>query len=402
MLGLGGMLGAGLFAGFAPASGSAGFWFLPALLLPAALALCCAVSTAAQANACPGIGGGYLATLEFLGRWPARMTGSLHVVGKSAAMAAVAGVLGAYLDPARSTAVAIAAIGVVTVLNGLRLTWPRTLNRVLLGITLAVLLVVVIASLAMPAPAPLGVAPPSGQPGADDIRGLPAAAAIMFFAFAGFERVTARESGDTATRLGRRALLVLVAIAFVLYLAVGLALHHQLGSVRLALSPAPLRDVLAAADGGALQPLLLVAAPAAMLPVLAWVHGSVRDVLRAMHGTGDVWLPGVTGGKPNPRLDVVAGGLGVVFALVLTPAVAMTFSVACVLAYYMFTNAAARVMLREENPWPTRTACIGMVLSVVLVMTLPVGAIAGALLVAAFGAGLAATAHRWARYRSRL
>lgn len=403
VLGLGGMVGAGIFAGYAPAAAAAGLWLLPALILPAALALCSAVSTAAQATACPGIGAGYLSTLEYLGRWPARMAGSLHVVGKSAAAAAVAGVLGDYLYPARPTAVAIGALAVVTALNGVRITWPRVLNRVLLGITLAVLIVVAVTCFAVP-PAPVVAAtPPIGQPGSDDLRGFPAAAAIMFFAFTGFERLTGRgEDGGCFGRSGRRALLTIIGAAFVLYLVVGVALHYQLGSARLALSPAPLRDALSAADGSALRPLLLIAAPAALLPVLAWVHGSVRDVLRAMHGRGDFWLPGTVGSKSNPRFDLVAGVLGVLFLLVLSPAAALTLSVACVLPYYMFTNAAARVMLRDESPWPTRTACTGMVLSVVLVMTLPVGDLAAALLVAAGGAGLAAVFGRLARYRSRL
>lgn len=398
VLGLGGMVGAGLFAGFAPAAAAAGWWLLPALLLPAVLAWCAVTSTSAQSTACPGIGGGYLATREYLGAWPARLTGSLDVAAKAAAGAAIAGVLGQYVYPPQPWVAALTALALSTALNGLRITWPPSLNRVLLGVALAVLGVIVAAGFAVAAsPAPVTV------PAGPSVRGLPGAAGMLFFALLGFERITGRDSADgLGGRTRRRAGQLAVGIGLVLYLVVGSALLHQLGADRLALSPAPLRDLLAAADASALQPLLLLGAPCALLPVLAWVQGSLREVLQAMRGHGDLWLPGVKKNRSHPRIDVLAGVLAGVLAVLLSPAQAMTFAAACALGYYMFTNAAARVMLREENPWPTRTACLGMVLSVVLVMTLPVADLGATLAVAAVGAGVTAVSGRLTRYRSRL
>src|SRR5690242_4570061 len=98
-LGLPAVLGAGVFAGFAPAASLAGWWVLPALAISAFAALCSAFSTADQSRAYPDAGGGYGYVRAQLGVWPARLTASAHLLGRCAMAAAVALMFGAYVVP---------------------------------------------------------------------------------------------------------------------------------------------------------------------------------------------------------------------------------------------------------------------------------------------------------------
>src|SRR5690554_8215240 len=68
-IGLGSMIGAGVFAVFAPAAESAGSGLLMALLIAAIIATCNATSSAQLAAVYPQSGGTYVYGRERLGAW---------------------------------------------------------------------------------------------------------------------------------------------------------------------------------------------------------------------------------------------------------------------------------------------------------------------------------------------
>src|SRR5690554_4362578 len=68
-IGLGSMIGAGVFSVFAPAAHSAGSGLLIGLLIAAAVATCNATSSAQLAAAHPQSGGTYLYGRKQLGEW---------------------------------------------------------------------------------------------------------------------------------------------------------------------------------------------------------------------------------------------------------------------------------------------------------------------------------------------
>ena len=69
-IGLGSMIGAGVFAAFTPAARSAGAGLLLGLLIAAFVAYCNATSSAQLAAAYPSSGGTYLYGRKQLGEWP--------------------------------------------------------------------------------------------------------------------------------------------------------------------------------------------------------------------------------------------------------------------------------------------------------------------------------------------
>src|SRR3954453_10706562 len=106
------MLGAGVFAAWAPAARSAGTWLLAGLALAAGVAYCNATSSAQLAAQYPASGGTYVYGRERLGPWWGFLAGWGFVGGKTASCAAMALTFATYLVPGSAPAqraVAVAA-----------------------------------------------------------------------------------------------------------------------------------------------------------------------------------------------------------------------------------------------------------------------------------------------------
>jgi len=90
VIGLGSMIGAGVFSAFSPAAAAAGASLLIGLVLAAAVAYCNAVSSAQLAAQYPTSGGTYVYGRERLGEWWGFVAGWGFVIGKTASCAAMA------------------------------------------------------------------------------------------------------------------------------------------------------------------------------------------------------------------------------------------------------------------------------------------------------------------------
>jgi APA family basic amino acid/polyamine antiporter len=149
LIGLGSMLGAGVFAAFAPAARAAGGLLLVGLTLAAGVAYCNATSSAQLAAQYPTSGGTYVYGRERLGPWAGFLAGWGFVVGKTASCAAMALTFAAYAVPPAwqrpAAAVAVLTLGAV---NYAGVTRTAALTRVLVSVVLAALGIVVLAALA--------------------------------------------------------------------------------------------------------------------------------------------------------------------------------------------------------------------------------------------------------------
>lgn len=300
------------------------------------------------------------------------MAGGLYLAGRAAAAAALSGCFGAYVAPDRPALPALAVLVLAVVADTVGVRLPRALIRALTIFVLVVLALVVAACFAIPPPPPTGVPVPAGTSGLDNPGELLPAAGVLFFAFLGFERVTAPGNDEpVATRRRLRVIIpVLLGVVLITYLAVGAAVLRQLGPTRLAVSSVPLRDALDAADAGALGPLVTVAAMVATGMALLLVVGGGRRVADAMASTGD--LP-AGGGSPvsGSFVRVLVGAGAALCVLFVGPAHSIGLAATCALFYYAFTNAAARLLSSADRSWPVRTACFGLGFSVLIGMTMP-------------------------------
>lgn len=407
-IGLAAMIGAGVFAVFAPAAQAAGAGLMIGLAIAAFVALANAGSTAQLAARYPESGGAYRYGRERLGEWPGFLAGWSFVIGKTASCAAMAMTFAAYLAPPewqRPLAI-VAVIAIATVnLRGITRT-ARVATVIVIGV-LGVLALVVAAG----ATATYGGAAGDGVPvlgagsSGQDWLGILQSAGLLFFAFAGYARIaTLGEEVREPSRTIPRAIGIAFAVAVIVYAAVGAAALGALGPDRLAASVAPLVDVVDAAGWGWASPVVRVgAAVAALGALLALLAGIGRTALAMAR---DDELPRPLS-RVHPRFQVphiaeIAVSL-VVIVLVATVDLrgAIGFSSFGVLLYYLVANVAAITQPRPERRVPRALSAAGAIGCLVLVATLPLVSIVAGVAVLAIGAAyrLIARAVRSARWR---
>src|SRR6476620_2760280 len=104
VIGLGSMIGAGVFSAFAPAAAAAGSGLLVGLAIAAGVAYCNAVASAQLAAEYPASGGTYVYGRERLGEWWGFVAGWGFVIGKTASCAGMALTFASYAVPGSTSA----------------------------------------------------------------------------------------------------------------------------------------------------------------------------------------------------------------------------------------------------------------------------------------------------------
>jgi APA family basic amino acid/polyamine antiporter len=396
VLGLGSMLGAGVFVVFAPAAAAAGSGpaLLLALVVAGFVAYCNATSSARLAARYPESGGTYVYGRERLGGFAGFLAGWGFVAGKTASCGAMALTIGAYLWPQQARLVAVAAVLAVTAVNLRGVAKTAGATRVLVGLTLLVL-----ATVAAAGGGAAGLAPE--QIGAGDAAGAYGtltAAGLLFFAFAGYARIaTLGEEVRDPRRTIPVAIPVALGLVLTIYLAVAVVCLAVLGPDRLAGSVAPLVDVVREADLPGLGWVVRIGAGIAVTGVLLALLAGVGRTVLAMARRRD--LPAVLAAvHPRHRVPHRAelAVAVVVLALVAVGDIrdAIGFSSFTVLAYYAVTNAAAWTLRAEPGGarwFPQALAAAGLAGCLLLAVTLPVASVlAGAAVLAAGAAWYAA------------
>ncbi|MFI6498766.1 APC family permease [Nonomuraea typhae] len=402
VVGLSAMIGAGVFAAFAPAVRAAGPWLLASLALAAVVAYCNAASSARLAALYPESGGTYVYGRQRLGPFWGYLAGWGFTVGKTASCAAMALTFGAYVAPALAQPLAIGAVAGVTGLNLLGVQRSAGAARIMIAFVLAVLGTVIAAGLSS---APLSWAqflPVTASPGGGwEVPGVLQGAGLLFFAFAGYARIaTLGEEVRDPARTIPRAVGIALAITLAVYTLVALSALHALGPERLGLSPAPLADVARAAQAPWLAPVVTAgAAVAALGALLALVLGVSRTVL-AMARNRDLpgFLSAVHPARQVPHRAELAVGLTVIVLLMLADLRgAIAFSSFGVLVYYAIANACALTLRADEGAPRRAVPVVGLALCLVLAFTLPWQAVVAGLGVFAVGVLLWFLRHRPAR-----
>ncbi|MEV8315061.1 APC family permease [Streptomyces sp. NPDC059900] len=399
LIGLGSMIGAGIFAALAPAARAAGSGLLLALAAAAVVAYCNATSSARLAARYPASGGTYVYGRERLGDFWGYLAGWAFVTGKTASCAAMALTVGSYVWPDHAHAVAVAAVVALTAVNYAGIQKSAWLTRATVAVVLAVLAAVVVACLTSPAADADRL-----RVGSDaTVTGVLQAAGLLFFAFAGYARIaTLGEEVRDPARTIPRAVPLALGLTLTVYAAVALAVLTVLGPGGLGESAAPLSEAVRAAGAGWLAPVVRVgAAVAALGSLLALILGVSRTTLAMAR---DRHLPHVLAAV-HPRFQVphraelLVGAVVVALAATADVRAAIGFSSFGVLVYYAIANASAWTLTPDENRPPRLVPVLGLAGCLVLAFTLPApsvvwGTVALAAGVAAYLARRAVTARR--------
>ena len=341
VLGLGSMIGAGIFAVLAPAAAAAGTSLLIALAAAAVVAYLNATSSARCAARYPESGGAYVYGRKRLGEFWGYLAGWGFVVGKTASCAATALIVGFYAWPAQAHAIAVVAVIALTAVNYTGIQKSALVTRIIVAVVLAALAAVAVVAFTAPSTdfGRLDI-------GADaSAYGVLQAAGLLFFAFAGYARIaTLGEEVRDPARTIPRAIPLALGIALIVYAVVAVAALAVLGSQGLAHSAAPLADVVRAAGAAGFAPVVrIVAVIAALGSLLSLILGVSRTTFAMAR---DHYLPqqlsAVHPKFKTPYCAEVAVGV-VVAVLAGTAEVrsAIGLSSFSVLVYYAIANASA-------------------------------------------------------------
>ncbi len=401
MMGLGSILGTGIFVSIGIASGAAGPAVLLAIAVAAVVAACNGLSSAQLAANHPVSGGTY----EYGYRWlhPALgfTAGWMFLCAKSASAATAALGFSGYalnaLGLEDRLGLTPPALGMVILLSMLVLTGIRRSNRTNIGIvavTIVSLAAFVIAGLPSVFAAGTARLEPFFAPvseGTGPLAGFLEACALMFVAYTGYGRIaTLGEEIHEPRRNIPRAIIATLLASAALYISVGWVAVAVAGSEQLSEAArqqaAPLEVVARQFSVPGIAVLISIGAITAMLGVLLNLILGLSRVALAMGRRGD--LPMVFGrldtSQSTPYASVLLVGV-LIAGLVLIGNVKTTwsFSAFTVLIYYALTNLAAIRLSEQERLYPRWIPWLGLLACLFLAFWVePVIWIAGLFLIA--------------------
>jgi APA family basic amino acid/polyamine antiporter len=376
LLGLGSILGTGIFVSIGIAAGVAGPSVVLAVALAAVVATFNGLSSAELAASHPVSGGTYEYGYRYLSPALGFTAGWMFLCAKTASAATAALGFAGYLltglgmesDLARVLlAIGIAVTLTVVVVGGMKRS-NRT-NAAIVSMTLLVLAVFVVAG------APLALANGSSRfvpffaPGADGVGALLHGTALMFVAYTGYGRIaTLGEEIRDPARSIPRAIAITLVVTMALYLVVVAVAVGVVGARGLSeathTAAAPLEVVARGFTVPGVDGLVAVAAITAMAGVLLNLLLGLSRVMLAMGRRGDLpaWLAHVDERQKSPRRAVAVSGV-LITGLVLIGSVETTwsFSAFTVLVYYALTNLCALRLPAGERRFPRIVPSLGLV-----------------------------------------
>ena len=373
MMGLGSMVGTGVFVSIGVAAGIAGPAVLLAIGLAALVATFNALSSAQLAASLPVSGGTYEYGHAYLTPSLGFTAGWMFLCAKTASAATAALGFAGYLLQLLGlqslvVPVAVAAVLALTAIVVLGIRRSNLTNIVIVSVTLFALVFFVLAALPeLRGNGTQNFVPFFRPDGSNAWAVLLHATALMFVAFTGYARIaTLGEEMHNPARTIPRAIVVTLIVSGLLYIAVGAAGIGTLGADRLAKAAAtevaPLVVAAKTFNAPAAYWIVGIGAVTAMLGVALNLILGLSRVLFAMGRRGD--MPGVfadvnSAGSPVPAIIAAGVGIG---ALALTGNVETTwsFSAFTVLIYYAITNLAALRLPQDKRLYPRAIAWCGL------------------------------------------
>ena len=376
-IGVASMLGAGVFVVFGPVADLTGTLMPLAILVACFVAYLNAGSISQLAAQVTKSGGAYSYARHYLNPTWGFLAGASFLVGKIGSSAAIALVVARHVSSSNLIPVALGAVLVMTIINIAGINRTAQGSKILAGITLAFLGVLMSASLFTPNA--------SQVLATGSILNVPSAAALVFFAFAGYARV-ATLSGEVANSVKSvpRAIAWSLGIVGVIYLMLGLLLPAKLGR-SLAGSLTPIADLVEISLPD------LNSGSVAVFAALAGL-GSLLALLAGMSRTAAVMAD--DGELPKafrihlkngvPIVAELAVAVSVVL-LVLSGSIVFTIGLSsfAVLSYYAIANLAAFRQPRAETTRAKWLNVVGLASCLLLALSVPgQGLILGVLILA--------------------
>ena len=388
-VGLGAIIGAGIFVVTGIAAGVSGPAFIVGLLVAGIIATFNALSSAQLAAIYPHSGGTYEYGYILINPAFGFSAGWMFLISKLAAAGVVAIGFGSYfyqLVPVASPITfSVLAVILLTVANYFGIKKAGTLNLVIVTITMLSLLYLVFSGIPEVNPENFKPFAPFG------ISGIAEATALLFFAFTGYARIaTLAEEVAEPKKTIPKAIIITIVTAILLYTAISVVAIGVIGTESMANSTSPLQVVADTLSTPAISVIITIGASTAMLGVLLSQVLGISRMMLAMSRRSD--LPPIFHRIHNryrvPHIGILITGI---IILLLTLIGSFEFIVRAatftILLYYSITNIAAIRQPKKDRMYGILIPIFGLAGCLIMSASLPLNVIISGigLLLAGFG-----------------
>lgn len=361
-VGLGAIIGAGIFVVTGVAAGISGPAFLIGLLIAGSIATCNALSSAQLAAQFPFSGGTYDYGNRLLNPLFGFSAGWMFLISKLSAGSIVAIGFGSYFFQLTGLGspilLALCAIAFLTIANLLGIKKAGKLNLIIVSFTILTLLYLVISGIPEISSGNFRPFAPLG------ISGVAEATALLFFAFTGYARIAtlAEEVKDPKVTIPK-AINITIVSAILLYGLVSVTAIGVIGYEAMAQSTSPLQLVADKLQTPFIQTIIALGACTAMLGVLLSQILGISRMFFAMSRNND-FFPIFHSLSNKQKVPVIAILFTSIIITLLTYFGTFTFVLASaaftILLYYSITNIAALKQAKKDQLYPNWVPVLGL------------------------------------------
>jgi len=386
IIGLGSMIGAGIFAAAGPAASAAGSGLLIGVLIASCIAFLNAATMAQLAAIFPESGGAYVYGRKRLGPIWGFLAGWGFVVGKLASCAAMALTFAYYAFPEFARTIAVGAVLLLTFINYLGVKKTALVTKILVTIVLCSLAVVAFASLGGGS---VDFGRLSGWTDRGGVEGILEAAGLMFFAFAGYARIaTLGEEVVEPKKTIPRSIIIALSITLAVYIIIITAAVLTVDMNVLANAKAPLTLAVESGRFSGFAPVVRIGACFASLGVLLSLMAGVSRTAFAMAANRD--LPHQLSSvhplhKVPHRAELTVGIIVAAVVSIADLRSAIGFSSFAILTYYSIANIAAWTLEKDQRLWPKWMSLAGIIGCITVAFHLPKVSVIGGIVLFAIG-----------------
>jgi len=376
-MGLGSIIGTGVFVSIGIAAGIAGPAVILAVAIGAMIAICNGLNSAQLAASHAVSGGTYEYGYKYLNPWLGFTAGWMFLLAKIASAGTAALGFASYMlnvglnDRSLLIPVALAAVLILTavVWGGIRRS--HVVNTVIVAIALFTLVFFILSGIPTVATAGVENFTPFFKGSGETVLH---ASALMFVAYTGYGRIaTLGEEAREPRKTIPKAIVVTMIVTMLLYMAVAIVAVGGVGtevlSSAIQAQAAPLEVAVRrfGIPGGA--QVLALGASTAMLGVLLNLILGLSRVVLAMGRRGDLprILARLNPSGTTPTLAVLVVGVAIAgLVLIGDFKTTWSFSAFNVLIYYAITNLAAIQLPATQRLYPQWLAWVGLAACVFL------------------------------------
>jgi len=376
-VGLGAIIGAGIFVVTGIAAGVSGPAFLVGLLVAGIIATFNALSSAQLASKYPHSGGTYEYGYILINPAFGFSAGWMFLVSKLAGAGFVALGFGSYffqlMPIASPMTFSVLAVIFLTAANYFGIKKAGWLNLAIVAITLLSLIYLAFSGIPEVNFENFKPFAPFG------ISGIAEAAALLFFAFTGYARIaTLAEEVVNPKKTIPKAIIITIVTAIILYSVISVVAIGVIGTENMANSTSPLQVVADALNTPAISSIITIGASTAMLGVLLSQILGISRVMLAMGRRND--LPPVFKSIHEkyrvPHIGILFTGL---IILILTLIGSFEFIVRAatftILLYYSITNLAAIKQPKKDRMYGRLIPILGLIGCLAMSASLPLNVV---------------------------